>query len=259
MKLIKNPSDELFFNLIEKSNENILLCAPFVKTQIVKKILEKKKENTNLTLITVSFAGNFKSGASDVQAIKLLLENNVKVYNYQNLHAKCYIFDNHNAIVTSSNLTYSGFVRNYEYGCLINEENTIKEIVSDYKEMINNEICGEFNFDKIKDIKKFIDNAGDIIVKTDETLDNIVVVNDNSFDNLSHWKKVVINVINKINKIEFTREELKQYENYFIEEFPNSNTQMQRVSATLQDLRDMGLLKFYGNGKYKKLWESNNV
>lgn len=170
MQLIKNPSDDLFFNLTTSSNNNILLCAPYIKTNIISKILKTKKENTNLILITASNLGSFISRGSDIEAIKLLLENNIKVYNYQNLHAKCYIFDNEKAIVTSSNLTYSGLVKNYEYGCLINELDTIKEITNDYKEMLSSDACGEFNNDIIKNIESIIKHAKDTVITTDESI-----------------------------------------------------------------------------------------
>ncbi len=260
MQLIKNPSNKLFFDLISNSNEEILLCAPYVKEDTVIKILSNKKENTKLSLITVCYTGNFQSGASDVNAIKLLLENNVKVYNYQQLHAKIYIFDNKQAIITSSNLTPSGLVKNYEYGCLINKDSVVGDIVNDCNKMINNtKVCGEFDFDKIKDIKKIIKSTNKNDVKTDSELDNIIIVDNNSFEHLSLWKKVVIGLIDKVGTIEFTRDDLKQYESYLQNKYPNSKTPMQTVSRILQDLRDIGLIKFYGNGKYKKLWENNDV
>lgn len=260
MQLIKNPSDELFMNLISKSNEEILLCAPYVKKEIVKRILEYKKENTKLSLITVCYAGNFQSGASDVDAIKLLLENNVKIYNYQQLHAKIYIFDNEQAIITSSNLTYSGFVKNYEYGCLVNKDNIVSDIINDCNEMINNKkVCGEFDFDKIKDIKKIIKSTNRNDVKTDGELDNIIVVKNETFETLSKGKKEVINIINIIDKNDFNLNDIKLFEDHFKKLHPTTKDPISTVRRILQELRDIGLIKFYGNGKYKKLWENNNV
>ena len=40
------------------------------------------------------------------------------VRNYQNLHAKIYLFDNKKALITSANLTNNGLYHNFEYGVL---------------------------------------------------------------------------------------------------------------------------------------------
>ena len=44
LKIIKYPSYNCFFDLIKESEKNIYLCAPFIKKDIVKRILENKKE-----------------------------------------------------------------------------------------------------------------------------------------------------------------------------------------------------------------------
>nr|WP_229241116.1 hypothetical protein [Clostridium haemolyticum] len=46
------------------------------------------------------------------------------------------------------------------------------------------------------------------------------------------------------------------YEEIFLKKYPNNNTIKASIRRNLQELRDLGLIKFLGNGKYKKLWSS---
>lgn len=133
IQVLKNPCDNIFYNMIASAQKEINLCAPFVKKDIIEEILCIKKSEVKLSLITSSNVGAFCSKGSDIEAIKLLFKHGVEVYNYQNLHAKIYIFDKLKAMITSSNLTYSGLVKNYEYGVLLEEKSIIKSIVNDYK------------------------------------------------------------------------------------------------------------------------------
>ena len=119
LSLIKTPTYNKFFNLVQESENNIYLCAPFIKKDIVDKILEKTKQGVEMVVITSANISNFLCGSLDISAIKKLIEKGVVVRNYQNLHAKIYIFDRKKALVTSANLTNNGLYNNYEYGIFI--------------------------------------------------------------------------------------------------------------------------------------------
>ena len=88
--VFKTPSNEQFFNLVKSSEHELLFCAPFIKKEIIDIILSLKKPGTVLEVITSANLANFVSGSLDVEAIKTLLANGVRVLNYQNLHAKIY-------------------------------------------------------------------------------------------------------------------------------------------------------------------------
>src|SRR5690606_3054019 len=72
--------------------------------------------------------------------------------------------------------------------------------------------------------------------------------------NLSNWQNTVFKVINLIGKDEFSLSDIYNYKHIFKKVFPNNNTIRNSIRRTLQELRDLGLVKFYGNGRYKKLW-----
>ena len=54
LQLLKNPIEPIFMNLLNETNDKVILCSPFIKKDIIKKILHNKKDNTNITVITSS-------------------------------------------------------------------------------------------------------------------------------------------------------------------------------------------------------------
>jgi phosphatidylserine/phosphatidylglycerophosphate/cardiolipin synthase-like enzyme len=73
------------------------------------------------------------SGATDVAAIAALVEScpQTLVRFLPSLHAKIYISDTRQAVVTSANLTENGLSRNLEYGVLFNDPADVKRIRAD--------------------------------------------------------------------------------------------------------------------------------
>lgn len=257
---VKNPCNELFFNLVSNSKNEIKLVAPFVKSGIINSILKNKHHDSSLSLVTTSNLGAFASCGSDIECIKNLLDNNIDVYNYQNLHAKIYVFDNIKALVTSANLTHNGLFQNYEYGIYIEDEReVINSIINDHQEMIANESCGKFKNDDIVRIQNAIINMGKMPKINIDFTGDIVLANENIpkvFSKLNQWQKDVFTIINNLDGTTFTNKELQLFINYLKKIHPKSKTPDRTMSRVLQELRDMGLIKFESRGQYKKLWES---
>lgn len=131
-ELIRKPFYDNFMKLCSNSNSSIKLCAPFVKTNIVKDILDNSKKNLNLSLITNINLNSLCKGGLDIEALELLSDNNSSIINSQKLHAKIYIFDNKKCVITSANLTNSGLKTNLEYGILVDDINKINTVIKDY-------------------------------------------------------------------------------------------------------------------------------
>lgn len=165
---------------------------------------------------------------------------------------------------------YYVFYKNY----LLDTENYVikrRESIVNYDHFPNYKIMMEekwfvdhnrqlsFFENKIKDIQKNIKLSNENDIKIDEVSDNVFVINNNSFEFLSKGKKEVIDIIDSIGKIEFELNDIKFFENHLRELHPSTNDPISTVRRILQELRDIGLIKFYGNGRYKKLWVNNNI
>ena len=237
----------------------MLFCAPFIKKEIVDEILSNRNPGVVLEVITSANLANFVNGSLDVEAIKTLLEAGIKVLNFQNLHAKIYLFDNKKALVTSANLTNNALYNNYEYGLLLHEDEkeTVDAIYSDFIMMMDSELCGSFDENSIKEIEKFvktfgnnklthIDDEGDRVLPIDES--------DKISNNLKGWKKDVFNCLQLLDKQDFTISDVYSFEDVLYEKHSTNNHVRPKIRQTLQYLRDLGFVKFVKPGVYKKLW-----
>jgi len=259
ISIVKTPSKDSFFSLIKEANKEMLFCAPFIKKEIVDEILSNRNPGVVLEVITSANLANFVNGSLDVEAIKTLLEAGIKVLNFQNLHAKIYLFDNKKALVTSANLTNNALYNNYEYGLLLHEDEkeTVDAIYSDFIMMMDSELCGSFDENSIKEIEKFvktfgnnklthIDDEGDSVLPIDES--------DKISNNLKGWKKDVFNCLLLLDKQDFTISDVYSFEDVLYEKHPTNNHVKPKIRQTLQYLRDLGFVKFVKPGVYKKLW-----
>lgn len=256
LSIIKTPSYNNFFDLVKESKENIYLCAPFIKKDVVNKILENKKEDIEMVVITSSNISNFLCGSLDISAIKELINKGVTVRNYQNLHAKIYIFDRKKALITSANLTSNALYRNYEYGILIDDVAIANKIYDDYVEMINHEECGVFNvklLDRLDKIKHIINKKP--IVNIDFEND-IIIIEERKIlvEKMTSWQKDVFEIINEFDNDLFNMQEVYSYKEALKIKHPNNNNIEAKIRQILQQLRDMGFIKFVNRGCYKRLW-----
>lgn len=260
--LINYKLKDEFYNLVNDTKKQIRLCAPYVKESIINNIYKNKKENVDVEIISSFNMANFYKRSSDIEAFKLVLDNDGKVYNFQSLHAKIYIFDDKYTVITSSNLTPSGFGKNFEYGVLIEENSLVNKTIDDYKSISDNVNTGKINHKNIKEIQEVLES----LPKYKETsigkylnhneVDNILSVDKELFQSkLSPWQRLTVDVIGLINKEEFNLSQIYEHEEVFINKYPKNNTIRDSIRRNLQELRDLGLVKFLGNGMYNKLWK----
>ena len=200
MNIINEPIREMFFEMVSTASESIKLCAPYIKYSVIDELLKSKKKTSNLSVITKINLMNFYKSSSDISAIKAIQENCGEVYNYQKLHAKFYIFDDKTTIITSANLTPSGFSRNYEYGVLINEAHLVKQTCEDFSCLCTNESTGKLKLEHSNQIESILGTIPksqtieipklelDYAESTDEVFDKGL---EYIISNLSGWKKAV--------------------------------------------------------------------
>jgi hypothetical protein len=257
--IIKNPFQENLLEQTKLSTSNVILCAPYVKQDLITKILINKPYKTTLSLITKISLANFASKASDIEAIEKVITTNNKAFNKSDLHAKIYSFDDRKAIITSGNLSYSGTVSNFEYGVGVDNQELIKEIHRDLNEIIENSDTSTITMQTLHDMKKLIMDfkiQNNVIFVNGEdgaiTTSLVDKIKDNS--TLTQWQKNLLNLILNIKTQTFELSDLYQLKTLLQTYYPNNNTIESSIRRNLQELRDLGLIQFYGNGKYRKLW-----
>ena len=112
--------EDIFERLIEMSNTEIVLLAPYLSTEFIADLGEKFADKKSITKIITNAPRSSISLPNQREIIDLLKKKGIKVVTGKvDLHAKVYIFDNKAAILCSSNLSRKGFFSLYELGVAI--------------------------------------------------------------------------------------------------------------------------------------------
>lgn len=124
IKILYSPWKNEFEKEIRNSSDEICIIVPFISKDGVDVLLNSKREETQIRLITRINDEDIFNKVISVEGLIHLQKNDVsiRVHN-RRLHSKLYLFDERSAIVTSSNLTGSGLNVNSEIGITISYSN----------------------------------------------------------------------------------------------------------------------------------------
>lgn len=124
-------------SLIRSAQSEILISSPFVTNEGIAIVLDNMPPNFasegNLTFLTNLSPLNLIQGTTDPSALYELMAgvSITRLFHLPRLHAKVYVSDARQAIITSGNLTLGGLAKNYEYGVLVREENIAQKARND--------------------------------------------------------------------------------------------------------------------------------
>lgn len=263
IKILKTPWKNEFLDLVASSKKSIQITSPFIKENICNEILAIKNKDTQLELITSFKLLNIYSGSLDLNGLENILNKNGIIKNFPKLHSKIYLFDNEKVIISSGNLTNGGLLSNYEYGVLISDLSIVEKVSTDYSILSNDENTGKIKLSDIETVRKILNNIPkkesldlpSFEIKYEiETNDVIEIKGEIITSNLSGWRLEVFKCIETLPSQYFSLSEINRFENSLKNIFPNNNHILDKIRQQLQQLRDLGLIEFLGNGQYKKLW-----
>jgi len=268
-EIINSPWEKTFVRLLHKAKTNVYLASPFIKSQTASLITQNINNSLDFRYINSFKLAYFHKGASDLDALSILMKENCKQKNVYSLHAKLFIFDN-TAIITSGNLTPSGLRKNLEYGILIHDS-LVKDIKKDYLSIFNNPDYPNITSAIINKAQDILDAVPKEKRKklgvTDKSLFEEIAAEPDTeelFDggiesiisSLTSWKKDVFECLLKIPNEVFTLKQVYSFEKQLNIVHPNNRTIQQKIRQQLQYLRDIGLVEFIDGkpGVYRKLW-----
>ena len=156
MEVIKTPWKENFLELVSNSRKSIKITSPFVKENICSELIKVKQDSSKIELITSFKLTSIYSGSVDINALEKIIQTNGSVKNYSKLHAKIYLFDDKEAVITSSNLTNGGLVHNFEYGIYSKEKTFVEKVKHDFNIISSDEITGIVKLKDIENVKNIL-------------------------------------------------------------------------------------------------------
>ena len=122
-RLVDKRWDSEFSEGIRRYPGELRIVCPFIKVRALARILTPQPGS--LQVITRFNLSDFAEGASDIKALRSLLDAGGAVRGIRGLHAKLYIFGSSRAIVTSANLTSAGLWANREFGIVTEDSAAI--------------------------------------------------------------------------------------------------------------------------------------
>lgn len=137
VELLRSPWTDGFEELLNLATTSLVFCSPYIGRSPCDRIRRHATTSRNRPLdvafLTDLSRDNMLSGGTDVAAladfVKAVPSTTVRFL--PSLHAKVYVADEKQAIVTSGNLTDSGLERNFEYGVLFTDHDVVCSIRED--------------------------------------------------------------------------------------------------------------------------------
>lgn len=137
-RIIQTPWLNYFLNLVKNTKDELLIAAPFFSLEIVRNIVKYADKEVELRFMLGANPRGIAAGTSDYEALiflhKMSSQRLVTIKNVPNLHGKVIISDGIKAVVSSSNLTREGLLRNIEFGVELDQEcsKELYKILEDY-------------------------------------------------------------------------------------------------------------------------------
>ncbi|MDD4002689.1 MAG: phospholipase D-like domain-containing protein [Clostridia bacterium] len=255
IKITTQPIYYDFLQMCADARQNILLCAPFVKQEIINDIFSVTDRQLSMQLITNINLQSFHRKASDLGAIENFISNGV-VYNCTTLHAKLYIFDNKKCLITSANLTTSGLRKNLECSLLTDNLDLVKSSVYEYNSIIKDNRVGQITPQSISNIEIILEKIPPVQKIAYPQLDLTTYESDINYiaKSLTGWRKSVFIILNSMQQDTFSSQEVKCIAGQLKEVYPENHNREAKVRQILQQLRDIGLIEFTSLGIYRRLW-----
>lgn len=147
--------------LINSASQEITISSPYVTTEGTKFIAEnvslQLKKLGKLQIITNLSPTNICQGITDPSALQILINEiaEVEIRHLPRLHAKVYIADSNQAIITSGNLTLGGLQLNFEYGVSVKDSATVTSIKADINAYAN--LGAEISLEQLSNYREIAD------------------------------------------------------------------------------------------------------
>ena len=140
LKTTEDFFSEVLISTLSSATEEILLIAPYIKTDALKVLLSKC--NVRTTLITTWRVRDLAIGASDINLYDFCKQNDISLFLHPRIHLKSFVIDWGKNVIGSMNISKKGLGLvencNYELATII-EELSIADI-SFYKRIIKESV-----------------------------------------------------------------------------------------------------------------------
>ena len=241
-------SGQPFYQLVGNCRDHIRLVMPTISSQDADNILEVKRKEAKLELITGYSIEDFIGHNTELSALKKMVESNGKIMGLPGLQGSFCLFDNQYALVNSGPITKEGYGSSKKYGVLVDNRQVINSMIHDYEDLIQNGNPRIIDSDRIESIEYSLQvlSGG----KLSWTWDPERIKRELQ---LSGWSYKIFDCLLQIPGDEFLLADVYEFSDQLSKYYPLNNHVEAKIRQQLQVLRDKGLVEFLERGKYRKL------
>lgn len=263
VEVIQSPWSDRLSELAASARRSVRVCSPFVSRAGTSCLLDAVSGGLDIDLLSSFNAAHFSRGYSDTNAFRDVIIRGGQVRNCQKLHAKLYLFDDNAGVVTSANLTNGGLRGNLECGVLLHGADVLAEVNSYFDALWQDEVTGTIDGEVLDQIDAIIEGLPAVepaereaIAELEQTISELVLEKAEAsiLESLSGWRRAVFEVLTEIDGRSFGLADVYEYAPDLAEQYPDNENVEAKIRQQLQQLRDLGLVKFLGGGEYVKLW-----
>ena len=128
LRLVDRHWDTKFMDALRPDSGVLRMVCPFIKARAVERTLTSQPDA--IEVVTRFKLADFASGASNIDALQLLLDACGAIRSLKGLNAKLYVFGTGRAFITSANLTGTGHEANHEFGVITEDGAAIERCLA---------------------------------------------------------------------------------------------------------------------------------
>lgn len=250
----------------------MLVGSPYVNNAIVE-FTRLVPAGVSRTLVTRTDIRDFALGSSSLDSLCKLASEGVTIRSLNKLHAKMYIFDDRNALVTSANATHAGMWRNLECGLSTDDRKVVRQLTKSLLSRFDEEaqrrklpkmmnlkelesLYPQIEAIKVSIPKKPIGVAQDSGLQVEASFS--IPDRTEFLSQFRGWRKLAIEGVLDMPRNNFTLGEFYALcEPRGAKRFPANTRVRPKLRQQLQDLRDRGFVEFLGSGRYRRTIEQD--
>ena len=120
-------------SLAGSARQRLLIASPYIKRVEADWLCQRLRPYVRLTVLTDVATDSVQGGSLDIEALRCFADfgADAEVITLGRLHAKVFVADTSEAVVTSGNLTTAGLDWNYEYGLRTDDRAVVTKISED--------------------------------------------------------------------------------------------------------------------------------
>jgi DpnI-like restriction endonuclease/phospholipase D-like protein len=261
--IIVSPTDRWIRKASAACSRSLWISSPFVGTYLKDRI-DELPTGVPVRLLTRTLLADFATRASDLDAVCAIAARVGQVLSLNSLHAKVYIVDGKIALITSANATYSGMHRNAECGFEVSDGSDIRALRAVFETAFGSKAAPKvWTLQDLEALRKPVAALREALPKMPSISSGadqppILEIRRPAFSKLvegfSGWLRLTFEAVAAIGKLHFTLDEVWLACTPLInQQFPNNRFPRPKIRQQLQRLRDLGIIRFLGDGNYELL------